>query len=166
MHQIARSFIKQIIQGKKEEVGRTENAQKMSMDDANPSTIAIGQSSVLSWVVLNASSTSLDNGIGAATSMSITVTPIVTTTYLLSATNPNGAATKSVTVTVIATSMGVVNDIQTQIQNLLNQIANLRAQIKLLVQQATGGTTGGTMPPASATSTPSCNFNRDLSFWG
>lgn len=34
MDQIARSFIKQIIQGKQEEIGRTENAQKMSVDDA------------------------------------------------------------------------------------------------------------------------------------
>lgn len=34
MHQIARSFIEQIIQRKQEEIGRTENARTMSLDDA------------------------------------------------------------------------------------------------------------------------------------
>jgi hypothetical protein len=34
MDQIARSFIEQIIQGKQEEITRTENARTMSVDDA------------------------------------------------------------------------------------------------------------------------------------
>jgi len=71
---------------------------------ATPATITAGQSAVLSWNVANASSTSLDNGIGATASTSITVSPLTTTTYTLSAVNGTGTSTATTTVTILATS--------------------------------------------------------------
>lgn len=69
---------------------------------ANPSTIAAGQSSTLSWgAVTNATSASIDQGIGGvATPGSTTVSPVQTTTYTLTATGCGGTTTKQVTVNV------------------------------------------------------------------
>ncbi len=128
---------------------------------AAPSSITSGQSSVLSWVVTNASSTSINNGVGTVTGTSVTVTPSVMTTYQLSAVNPGGTTNANATVTVNpAAGTGVA----AQIQALLNQINALKAQILLLIQQQAGsgggtGNAGGTATSAPAT----CfNFNRDL----
>lgn len=53
---------------------------------ANPATITRGQSSVLTWNTTNATSVTIDNGIGAvAADGSRTVSPAVTTTYTLTA---------------------------------------------------------------------------------
>lgn len=69
---------------------------------ASPATIASG-SSTLSWSVSNATSVSINQGVGDVTSKtSQTVSPSSTTTYTLTATNSNGSATSSVTVTVSA----------------------------------------------------------------
>lgn len=76
----------------------------ISLFTATPATITTGQSTVLSWNVANTSSTSLDNGIGATASTSITVNPLTTTTYTLSAANGTGTSTATTTVTVLATS--------------------------------------------------------------
>lgn len=125
---------------------------------ATPASITSGQSSVLSWVVGNASSTNIDNGVGVVTNTSTTVTPSVTTTYHLSAVNPSGTTTASATVTVSATSGGT--GIAAQIQALLNQINALKAQILLLIQQQTGGSGTATTTPQFP---PGCFvFNRDL----
>lgn len=128
---------------------------------ATPAVITNGQSSTLSWVVGNASSTSIDNGVGTVTGVSTTVTPSVTTIYRLSAVNPGGTSTANVTVTVNSQSGTSTNvtSIQLQIKNLLDQITQLKAQILQLAMQQYSGT--GT---TTATSTPlSCfNFNRDL----
>ena len=127
---------------------------------ATPSAITVGQSAVLSWVVANASSTSLDNGVGAILGASVTVTPTVTTTYHLSVVNPNGTVTGSATVTVNAPS-STGGNIYTRIHDLLNQIAALKAQIAgLLVEQRPGGTATSTV---ATTSVVTCfNFDRDL----
>jgi peptidoglycan/xylan/chitin deacetylase (PgdA/CDA1 family) len=66
---------------------------------ANPAAITSGQSSTLSWTVVNASSTSITN-IGAVTGSSKSVSPAQTTQYVLTATNPNGSASATTTVTV------------------------------------------------------------------
>jgi peptidoglycan hydrolase-like protein with peptidoglycan-binding domain len=129
---------------------------------ANPSTITSGQSSVLSWVVSNASSTSLDNGIGVVTGTSITVTPSMTTTYHLSAVNPVGTTTANAIVTVNATT-STGTDIQTQILNLLKQIADLKAQIVQLLQQQQSGGTGTSTPPTAGSPGLCFSFGRDLS---
>ncbi|GEM_PF-5972360 len=68
---------------------------------ANPATITQGQSSSLSWLSANATSASLDQGIGSVnTSGSTLVMPSATTTYTLSVTGPGGAANCTATVSV------------------------------------------------------------------
>src|SRR3989344_2690560 len=126
---------------------------------ASPSVITVGQSSVLSWTVSNASSTSIDNGVGVVTGSTKSVTPSVTTTYRLSATNPSGTTTASATVTVGPTSTST--GVSAQIQALLNQINILKAQIVVLLQQQAGG--GGSSATSTPPFPPGCFFfNRDL----
>ena len=65
---------------------------------ANPPTIGLGSSSTLTWNVLNATSVTIDNGIGTKpASGSVTVSPQQSTTYTLTA----GASSASVRVTVV-----------------------------------------------------------------
>jgi len=65
---------------------------------ANPPTIAFGGSSTLTWNVLNATSVTIDNGIGTKpASGSVSVSPQQSTTYTLTA----GASSASVRVTVV-----------------------------------------------------------------
>ncbi len=130
-----------------------------------PSAIAAGQSSVLSWAVSNASSTSLDQGIGAITSTSITVTPSVTTTYTLSAINPQGTATATATVIVNATG----STVQQQIQALMAQIRALQQQIAQLISGAAASSTSsattppiGFVPPGQVGNAACMTFSRDL----
>lgn len=71
---------------------------------ASPSTgITAGSPVSLSWATTNATSLSLDNGIGTVTGTSVSVSPLVTTTYTLTAQNAFGASTQQVTVLVIST---------------------------------------------------------------
>jgi len=67
---------------------------------ANPSIIMpIGGSSTLSWSVTDATTVTIDNGIGSvALSGSTVVNPTTDTTYTLTATNSVGSVTESVTV--------------------------------------------------------------------
>jgi len=125
---------------------------------ATPSSITAGQSSVLSWVVTNASSTNINNGVGTVTGTSVTVTPSVTTTYQLSAVNPGGTTNANAAVTVSATTTPPTG-LAAQIQALLAQIKALQAQILQLIANNASGGSGGT-----ATSTPATCFNffRDL----
>ena len=68
---------------------------------ASPSAISAGGSSTLSWTTTNATSVSIDHGIGAqALSGSIVVTPGSTTTYTLTASGAGGTRTATATVTV------------------------------------------------------------------
>ena len=68
---------------------------------ANPTTIPQGGSSVLTWTTANATSVSIDNGVGAVTtSGSVNVSPVATASYTVTATGPGGVANKVVTVTV------------------------------------------------------------------
>lgn len=69
---------------------------------ANPTTINRGQSSTLSWSVNNATTLSIDNGVGAVSGTSTTVSPQNTTSYTLTATNSSGNAISTATVTVSA----------------------------------------------------------------
>jgi len=64
----------------------------------DPLTIQEGQSTALWWFVQNTTSASIDNGIGNATPLSgatafRTVSPLVTTTYKMTATGENGTTT-------------------------------------------------------------------------
>ena len=68
---------------------------------ANPTSITVGESSNLSWSVTDATSVTIDNGVGSVALTGTTaVNPTTTTTYTLTATNVAGSVTGSVTVTV------------------------------------------------------------------
>ena len=69
---------------------------------ASPSSIVNGASTTLSWSVTNATSLSINQGVGTVTGNSISVSPNTTTTYTLTATNNGGNMTSSATVTVTA----------------------------------------------------------------
>jgi phospholipase C len=70
---------------------------------ASPSAINTGQSATLTWTTANATSVSIDNGVGAQpVNGSVTVTPAATTTYTLTATGTGGTTTATTTVTVSA----------------------------------------------------------------
>ncbi len=66
---------------------------------ASPSTITLGQGSVLTWSVTGATNLSI-SGIGAVAGTSSAVTPNATTTYTLTASNAGGSATASAVITV------------------------------------------------------------------
>src|SRR5215472_13902889 len=76
---------------------------------ASFSTITKGQSTVLSWSVTGAIKVSIDSTSGPITgansnpvgSAAVSVTPTVTTTYTLTASNPAGNNTATLTVTVV-----------------------------------------------------------------
>jgi len=68
---------------------------------ATPGTVERGDSVTLSWSVANATSVSIDQGVGTVpASGSMQVTPEATTTYTLTALGAGPAATAGVTVTV------------------------------------------------------------------
>ncbi|HEX5433236.1 MAG TPA: alkaline phosphatase family protein, partial [Candidatus Angelobacter sp.] len=66
---------------------------------ASPATISAGQSATLSWTSSNATSLSIDQGIGTeGPSGSLTVNPAATTTYTITAANGSEQATAQATV--------------------------------------------------------------------
>ncbi|MBM3176012.1 MAG: hypothetical protein FJZ93_09920 [Chloroflexi bacterium] len=68
---------------------------------ANPTSINRGDSATLSWSVTGVTSISIDQGIGSKPSLgSVVVQPYATTTYILTANNAGGTASKSVTIAV------------------------------------------------------------------
>ena len=69
---------------------------------ANPTTIHRGDSSTLSWSVKNATTVTIDQGVGTVSSTTGTksVNPTATTTYTLTATNSDGTKTATCVVTV------------------------------------------------------------------
>jgi len=69
---------------------------------SSPSVVAPGGSSTLSWTVSGATALSIDQGVGAVTGTSKSVSPGSTTTYTLSAGNAYGTTTAKTTVTVSA----------------------------------------------------------------
>jgi phospholipase C len=68
---------------------------------ASQTSITAGQSVTLTWTSNNATTVSIDNGVGTVTANgSGTVTPTATTTYTITATNSKGSTTANVLVTV------------------------------------------------------------------
>jgi hypothetical protein len=67
---------------------------------AAPAAIAAGQSTMLNWSVSGADSLSISPGVGAVSGTSVSVSPLATTTYTLTAKNLNGNVTKKTAVTV------------------------------------------------------------------
>ncbi len=77
------------------------NQPQITAFGANPTQIINGDSATLTWTTQNATSASLNNGIGSvATSGSRTVSPSSTTTYTLTATNDAGSVTSTASVQV------------------------------------------------------------------
>jgi len=80
--------------------------------NANPPTIAAGASSTLTWTTTNATSVTIDQGIGSvAASGSLSVAPAGSTTYTLTASNSAGTVTKAATITVASTGGSVTTQI-------------------------------------------------------
>jgi len=72
---------------------------------AAPTSIAVGNSATLSWNITGATTVTINNGVGAVSSVaSSVVSPTQTTTYTLTASNGGGSTTASATVTVTAVS--------------------------------------------------------------
>ena len=68
---------------------------------ATPPSITTGQSSTLGWSVSGiGTSVSIDQGIGTVAGTSLSINPLATTTYTLTATNAAGSRTATATVTV------------------------------------------------------------------
>jgi len=74
----------------------------------NPATIDFGQSSVLSWVVENATSVTVSTVGSVGLTGSHTVSPAATTSYTITASNANGTVSASTTLTVI-TSVKIIS---------------------------------------------------------
>lgn len=75
---------------------------------ASPGAIPSGAAATLSWTGLEATSASIDNGVGPVTPVaggSVSVSPTVTTTYTLTLTGPGGTITKQATVAVLTGSL-------------------------------------------------------------
>ncbi|GAM99122.1 odd Oz/ten-m homolog 4 [alpha proteobacterium U9-1i] len=89
--------------GNRTQVVRVSGAPSITSFSASPTTILQGASSTLTWATTNATSASIDNGVGGvspASGGSISVSPASTTTYTLTATGPAGQSTAQATITV------------------------------------------------------------------
>lgn len=72
---------------------------------SGPASVTAGQSATLSWSTSNATSVSIDQGIGpVASSGTRSVTPSTTTTYTVTASNAVGSASSTSTITVVPAS--------------------------------------------------------------
>jgi hypothetical protein len=139
-------------------------APVISSFSASPASIAAGGSSTLSWSVGNATSLSIDQGVGSVTGLtSIAVSPTIDTTYTLTATGPGGTATRSTSITVHAPSLHVQYDdppAGTGKLRLVRNAASTATHLVLDVQVGANGLTGFgialTLPmdPAKVTFTP------------
>ena len=75
----------------------------------DPTSVIQGSAAQLSWEVNNATSVSIDQGIGSVASQSSTsVTPSATTTYTLTASNSNGSDSAMTTLTVSSLPVPVI----------------------------------------------------------
>jgi len=83
----------------------TSSQPAITTFEATPSSLSAGGSATLQWQVTNASTVSIDQGIGAvALSGNRSITPGSTTTYKLTATNQYGSSTATTQVSVTAAS--------------------------------------------------------------
>ncbi len=88
-------------------VATTTPGPSISSFIAIPDSITSGGSSVLSWTVSNATSISIDNGVGIVTGTSVSVSPTTAKIYTLTATGPGGTVTATATVTVVQPTITV-----------------------------------------------------------
>jgi hypothetical protein len=84
----------------------------ISSFEAGPASTTKGQNSTLSWSVSEATSVSIDNGIGVVTGNSVTVSPNATTTYTLTAENARGSVSANTIVTIVSPPEIVLPDFE------------------------------------------------------
>ena len=81
--------------------GVTPTSPIINLFSGNPLILTEGESAVLSWTVTNATTITIDQGIGSvALSGSTSVSPTSTTTYTLTAINSAGSSSATVIITV------------------------------------------------------------------
>ena len=86
------------------------SAPQIAGFSVSPSQIQTGGTADLSWTVTDADSVTIDQGIGTvASSGSQSVSPTITTTYTLSATNQHGTNTAQTTLTVSQLALPVID---------------------------------------------------------
>ena len=112
---------------------------------AQPAAITSGQTTTLSWVILNATSASISPGVGtvSATTGSVAVSPTTTTTYTLTATGPSGPTTQTVQVTVGASTA--------QILRFAASPANIATGAQSTLSWTTSGATTVSISPGIGT---------------
>lgn len=103
---------------------------------ASSSTITQGQSLTLNWSVNGADSLSLSPAVGTVSGSSITVSPGVDTTYVLTAANNGGTVTASVPVTVSAPPPVSVQLLPSSIQLSTGAAQNFGASVSGTTNQA------------------------------
>ena len=127
---------------------------------ASPATIAAGQSATLSWTSKNATSVSIDQGIGTeGASGSLTVNPAATTTYTITAVNGSETATAQATVNAPLSVTLTANpaNITPGQQSTLNWVS--RGATSLTIDQGVGTFTQPTgSVPVSPTQTTTYNI--------
>jgi hypothetical protein len=130
---------------------------------ASPSTIAQGQNSTLSWVVVGAASVAIDQGVDVAAGTSAVVSPTQTTTYTLTISSGAGTTvTKQATVTVLH---GIFTPTGNMVKTRSGHTATLLASGKVLIVGGSGdagGPSAEIYDPSSGTftSTGSLNIGR------
>ena len=83
--------------------GNGNGEPTISTFTASPASLSVGNPTTLAWTITDATTISIDQGLGVQTGTSVMVYPSATTTYTLTATNSKGTTTKSVTVEVTGT---------------------------------------------------------------
>lgn len=98
-------------------VANPDGRPVISVFKANPTTIAPGTESNLTWMISGANEVDIEPELGALSgSGNSTVFPTTTTTYVVKATNTKGTATAMVTVTVTGTPAGSFAQTSTSLQ--------------------------------------------------
>jgi hypothetical protein len=103
---------------------RPAPAKPVLIESFSPSatTVAPGERVVLSWDVENATSVSIDQGVGAVDVIgSAVVNPQVTTTYTLEASGPSSTATASLTVRVQSSMHAMTLEADRQMSGYIRQ---------------------------------------------
>ena len=124
---------------------------------ATPATIGAGQSATLSWNSANATSLSIDQGIGPVTapSGSMTVSPAATTTYTITATNGTATATAQATVNTPLSVILTASPANITPGQQSKLMWNARGAATLTIDNGVGAVTGAqgsvTVSPAQTT---------------
>ncbi len=134
---------------------------------ASTNRIFLGQSATLSWnVTTNATAINIDNGVGAVTipSGSVTVSPTTTTTYTLLASNSVGARTATVTL-IVDPGVPVASNLST------NTPQNTPVSFTVSASDPNGGTLTYSIvtPPVNGAlsgTLPNVTFTPTLGFYG